>query len=444
MTMPSSFNVSGLLGGTAGQIDTTTLISQLMQAQAIPQTQLQTQLTTLQQKQAAYQQINTDVTALQTAAQALTDPSAWTATTATSSSSSVAASASSSALPGTTSFSVTRLAQAQVSTIATDSDGNVVSDPTSGINLTVGGTTTNIALTSGSAADVASAINAAKLGVRASVVATDTGNVLQLSSTLTGTANAFSTTGFETSEQDLVAAQNAQVTVGDPAAGGYTVSSSSNTFTGFIPGVTFSVAGLASNVTVTVANDESAASNKVQALVSAANVVMSDLSQTLGQGDMLEGDESLQGLSSSILASVSNGGPNGASLSTYGISISSSGTLAFDAAAFANSYSADPVGTQTAISGTFATALKTASTAAVAPTTGTLTQIIATNSSQESSLNTQITNWTTRLNLIQTALQTKYTAMQTALAKLQSTQTYLTSMFDSISGKSSSSSSSSN
>jgi len=58
MTMPSSFNVSGLLGGTAGQIDTTTLISELMQAQAIPQTQLQTQLTALQSKQSAYQQIN--------------------------------------------------------------------------------------------------------------------------------------------------------------------------------------------------------------------------------------------------------------------------------------------------------------------------------------------------------------------------------------------------
>src|ERR1700744_83327 len=99
MTMPSSFNVSGLLGGTAGQIDTTTLISQLMQAQAIPQTQLQTQLTTLQQHQAAYQQINTDVTALQTAAQALTDPSGWTATTATSSSTAVAASTTSSAVP---------------------------------------------------------------------------------------------------------------------------------------------------------------------------------------------------------------------------------------------------------------------------------------------------------------------------------------------------------
>ena len=124
-----------------------------------------------------------------------------------------------------------------------------MSDPTSGINVTVGSTTTNVALTSGSASDVASAINAANLGVRASVVATDSGNVLQLSSAQTGTANAFSVSGFEISEQNLVAAQNAQITVGDPSAGGYTVSSSSNTFTGFIPGVIFSVAGLASNVT---------------------------------------------------------------------------------------------------------------------------------------------------------------------------------------------------
>ena len=444
MTMPSSFNVSGLLGGTAGQIDTTTLISELMQAQAIPQTQLQTQLTTLESKQSAYQQINSDVTALQTAAQALTDPSGWKGTTATSSSTAVAASTTTGAAPGTTSFSVTALAQGQVSTVATDSSGNVVSDPTSGINVTVGATTTNVALTSGSAADVASAINAANLGVRASVVATDGGNVLQLSSAQTGTANAFTVTGFDTAAQNLVNAQNAQVTVGDPSAGGYTVSSSSNTFTGFIPGVIFSVAGLASNVTVTVANDEQAASNKVQTLVTAANTVMSDLSQTLGQGDMLEGDETLQGLSASILSAVSNGTSNGASLSTYGISIDSNGLLSFDSAAFANSYSADPAGTQTAVAGSFAAALNTASTAAVAPTTGSLTQIIASNANQESSLNTQITNWTTRLNLIQTSLQAKYTAMETALAKMQSTQTYLTSMFDSISGKSSSSSSSSN
>jgi flagellar hook-associated protein 2 len=440
--MPSSFNVSGLLGGTAGQIDTTTLISQLMQAQAIPQTELQTQLTALQSKQSAYQQINSDVTAMQTAAQTLTDASGWTATTATSSSSAVVASTTSAAVPGTTSFSVTQLAQAQISTVATDSSGNVVSDPSAGINVTVGTTTTNVALTSGSAADVAAAINSANLGVRASVVSTDSGNLLQLASTQTGTANAFTVSGFESAAQNLVNAKNAQVSVGDPSAGGYTVSSSSNTFTGFIPGVIFSVAGLASNVSVTVANDEQSASNNVQTLVTAANTVMSDLSQTLGQGDILEGDEALQSLSSSILSAVSDGGPNGASLSTYGISINSNGLLSFDPSAFSNAYTADPTGTQTAVSGSFAAALNTTSSTAVAPTTGTLTQIIASNSSQESSLNTEITNWTTRLNLIQTSLQAKYTAMETALAKLQSTQTYLTSMFNSISGNSSNSNSS--
>jgi flagellar hook-associated protein 2 len=441
MTMPSSFNVSGLLGGTAGSIDTTTLISQLMQAQAIPQTQLQTQLTALQQKQSAYQQINSDATALQTAAQALTDPSGWTATTAISSSSNVVASTTTGAVAGTTVFSVTRLAQAQVSTVATDNSGNVISDPTNGINVTVGTTTTNVALTSGSAGDVAAAINAANLGVRASVVATDSGNVLQLSSAQTGTANAFSVSGLDSPEQDLVSAQNAQITVGDPSAGGYTVSSSSNTFTNFIPGVIFSVAGLASNVSVTVASDENAVSAKMQSLVTAANTVMTDLSQTLGQGDVLEGDETLQSLSSSILSAVSNGGPNGISLSKYGISINSNGLLSFDSAAFSTAYTADPAGTKTAVSGSFATALKNASSIAVAPATGTLTQIIATNSSQESSLNTEITNWTTRLNLIQTSLQAKYGAMETALAKLQSTQTYLNSMFDSITKSQSSSSS---
>jgi flagellar hook-associated protein 2 len=443
MTMPSSFNVSGLLGGTAGQIDTTTLISELMQAAAVPQTQLQNQLTTLQSHQAAYQQINTDVTALQTAAQALTDPSGWSATTATSTSSSVAASTTASAQPGSTTFSVTKLAQAQTSTVATDSNGNVVSDPTAGITITVGNVSTNVALTSGSATDVASAINAAGLGVRASVVSTDTGNVLQLTSSQTGTASAFSVSGLESPEQDLVAAQNAQITVGDPSAGGYSVSSPSNTFSSFIPGVVFSVAALASNVTVTVASDEGSASNKVQALVDAANTVMSDISQTTGQGDMLEGDVNLQGLASSILSSISDGAAGGTSLNSYGLSIDSKGNLSFDAAAFATAYSADPAGTQTAVSGSFATALSTASSNAVAPVSGSLTQVIASETTEEAGLTTDIGNWTTRLSQIQTSLQAKYTAMETALGQLQSTQTYLTSMFNSISGNSSSSSSSS-
>ena len=73
MTTPSSFNVSGLLGGVAGSIDTTALISQLMQAQALPQTMLKNQLSAQQTALSAYQAVNTTVTAVQTAAHAFTE-----------------------------------------------------------------------------------------------------------------------------------------------------------------------------------------------------------------------------------------------------------------------------------------------------------------------------------------------------------------------------------
>ena len=79
-------------------------------------------------------------------------------------------------------------------------------------------------------------------------MSTDQGNVLQLVSSTSGSAAAFTASGFENAAQTLVTAQNAQITVGDPSNGGYSVSSPTNTFTGFIPGVTFSVSAVASNV----------------------------------------------------------------------------------------------------------------------------------------------------------------------------------------------------
>ena len=84
------------------------------------------------------------------------------------------------------------------------------------------------------------------------MINTDSGPLLQFTSTATGAAGAFSINGLDNAPQTLVAARDAQIAVGDPAAGGYTVSSSSNTFNNVIPGVTFSVGAVASGVTVTV------------------------------------------------------------------------------------------------------------------------------------------------------------------------------------------------
>lgn len=435
-----SISVSGLLGGTAGQIDVTSLISQLMQAQSVPQNQLKDQLTGVQKQLSAYQAINTGLTALQTAAEALTDPTTWTATAASSSSGSVVATSTGAAALGATTFDVTQLAAAQVATVTADASGNVVSNPTAGITITdAQGTAHPIALSSGSAADVATAINAAGVGVRAAVITTDQGTVLQLSGAKSGAANAFTATGFDTAPATLVTAQDAKVSVG--GAAGYTVSSPSNSFTGFIPGVTFSVRAVATGVTISVGSDEQSISDKVAALVTAANSALGTLGADSGQGAVLQGKFDVTSLLSSIMSAVSNGTASGASLKSYGIDIDSTGQMSFDAAAFEAAYAADPAGTQTAVSGSFATALDTASTNAVAATTGTITQSITALNTQSSNLNDEIDNWTTRLASTQSALEAKYTAMETALARLQSQQTYLTSMFDNLDPSKSSSNS---
>ena len=437
-----SITVSGLLGGTAGQIDTDSLIASLMKAEAIPQNQLKDQLTAQQKVLAAYQSINTAMTALQTAAQAVTDPANWNATAAASSNPAVVATGSATAAPGSTTFDVLRLAAAQVTTVAADADGAVIGSPGAGITITAAdGTARQISLTSGKAEDVAAAINAAGVGVRAAVVHTDGGLVLQLSSRSPGTANSFTATGFDAPASTVVTAQDAQIAVGDPAAGGYTITSSSNTFTDAIPGVTFSVGAVASGVTVTVTSDVGAITASVKAMVDAANAASGTLGSLSGQGGVLQARSDVRSISLDLGSAVSRGTASGGSLSAYGIDLDSHGVISFDADAFTAAYTADPDGTMTAISGSLATSLKQTADAAVAPVTGTVTQAIADGNSRSDALNKQIDDWTARLSDIQTRLQTKYAAMQTMLAKLQSQSTYLTSMLKNLSTNSDSSTS---
>jgi flagellar hook-associated protein 2 len=444
MTSTGSISLSGLLGGTAGQIDTTSLINSLMTAAALPQTQLQDQLSSVENVVSAYQSVNTKLSALQSAAQAVTDPTLWTSTTASSSTTSVVATSTGAAAIGSTTFSVTALASTQVSSVAVDSFGNVVSDPSAGFTITVGGVDHQLSsLASGQPADVAKAINAANFGVRASVVNTDQGQVLQLTSAKSGVANALTLSNdFTTTPQTVTAAQDAQVTVGNPNAGGYTVSSSSNTFTSLIPGVTFSVSALQSNVSITITNDSQSISDKIAALAKAANAAVTEVNNDSGQGAILQGRSDVRTIAIGIASAVSSGTAAGGSLKTYGIDMDSTGQLSFDADAFAAAYAADPAGTQAAVSGAFATHLDSAATAAVDPVSGSVTQELTSLNTQEKNLNSSIDDWTTRLGQIKDNLTTKYTAMETALAKLQSQQTYLTSMFASINKSSDSSSSS--
>lgn len=435
----TAFNISGLVSG----IDTTSLIDQLMTVAAQPQTALQTQATNDQSQLTAYQAVNAKLAAVQTAAQTLASSDTWNATTATSSNPSVVATGSTSAQPGSaTTFSVSKLATAQITTVATG--GADIADPASGIDVVdSGGTTHHLTLTSGTASGVAAAVNAAGLGVRAALINSDSGQILQLTSTTTGSAAAFTIYGLSQPTQNLATAQDAQISVGDPAAGGYTVSSATNTFANAIPGVTFTVSALASNVSVAVTSNESSISASAQALVTAVNAALAEINQDTGQGGVLSGDGTLEALQQRLLSVVAAGTGAGTSFATYGIGLTSTGALTFDPDAFAAGFSADPDAAKTAVSA-FATSMTGVATGATDPSTGSITQLINAENSSIKGLNDQIATWTTRLADQKTSLQAKYAAMEAALSKMKSESSYLTSIFNQSSSSSSSASSSSN
>ena len=107
-------SVDGLISG----LDTTTIISQLMAVERLPEQQLTNSKTASQTMVSTLQQLNTLMTSLQTAAKAfvpdtITKQSAWSTTTAASSNSGLAAAlAGTGALAGSSTFSVTRVAAA--------------------------------------------------------------------------------------------------------------------------------------------------------------------------------------------------------------------------------------------------------------------------------------------------------------------------------------------
>lgn len=428
-----SFNASQLLGGTAGKIDTDALIDALMAAKSVPQNQLKDRLAKQQTLNDNVQEMNRRMQGITAAATALTDLTFdGVPSKATSSLTSVVASSTGGAAAGSATFTVVQTATAQVSTVTA---AGAVADYTQGLDLTIGsGAPVHIDLASGSATDIASAINKANAGVRAAVVNTDAGEVLQFTATKTGTDNGFSISGFANAVNDITAAANAQVSVGT-GAGAYTISSSTNTFTNAMPGVTFTVspAAVSSDVTITVDDDVSALSGKMQALVDAINSAKGGIKTLTAKGGLFQGDSTMNGIGFDLANAISSGTADGKSLSEFGIDMDKDGVVSFDASKFSAAYQSDAAETLAAVgSGGFATAMRQVSEAASTPVIGTLAQATVSDQTKVDDLNTQIAKWDDRLAKEHDQLVLKYTAMQTALAKLQSTGDWLTNMFKSI------------
>jgi flagellar hook-associated protein 2 len=212
----------------------------------------------------------------------------------------------------------------------------------------------------GSLDSVVSAINGAAMGVTASEVQVSAGVYkLQLNSTTAGAtstinvgANVFSGIG---SMSTLTAAADAQLTVGS-GAGAYNVTSSSNTVSNLVPGVTISLltAGPQS-VTININQDASGLADKVQAMVDATNAALSemktdtDYDSTSKKAGLLIGDSTVTNLMQQIKRNFTDsvsGNPL-VSASSAGIKLSDDGTsFTFDKTAFLAAYASDPSSVQ--------------------------------------------------------------------------------------------------
>ncbi len=452
--------VDGLISG----LDTTSLINQLMQAEAVPQTLLKNKVTDSTTYITAMQALNTKVAALADSAAAAAKPAATDLHLATSSSTAVTATAGAGAVDGTLDFTVDRLAQSQVTVT-----GPLTQWPDQPPVLTfvaADGTTTQVTAASGSLADVAAAINKAGVGVSATRVAAgldpSTGQPvyrLQLSSTKTGAAAAF--TVYRGTSDDVAAgtatnllsdpgaaqvrqAQDAQLTLWSGSGAAQAVTSASNTFSDVLPGVTVTVtAASADPVTLTISRDDASITNVASSLVSSLNDIFSLIAQkqavttgtdsaggTTVTAGAFTGDSTVRDANQKLLDAAS--APiGGISPSTYGISITSDGKLTFDKDKFAAALAADPDKAKAAVQ-TISQRVADAASFASDKYDGTITTKIAGEQATVKNLNDQIATWDTRLADRRSTLEKTYANLEVQLQQLQSQSSWLTGQLASL------------
>jgi flagellar hook-associated protein 2 len=417
--------VDGLVSG----LNTTQLIQQLMQVEAQPQTAIKNKVSAEQKMISGYQSVNTKLSALQTAADTLTQDKTWQATKAASSSTSVTATASAGAPAGEYAFHVSQLAKAQIATTTAGPGGAMVSGNSLDLVMSDGIVSIDIPPASNTAEGVVAAVNAANAGVRAALVHTDSGDIVQFQAAKTGVVGGFSLIGLVNDADDAVPAQDAQVTFGS-GAGSYTVSSSSNTFTNVIPNTSFTVSK-EEDVNISVTADAGGLADKVQAMVDAANAALTEMAgqtaynSATKSGGPLSGNFAIRQIQQNVLSSVSNGSADYGSFAQFGVSLDAGGKLKFDRNAFTTAFQADPTKTQAAIGTGLSQSLDDLAKGATDKTTGTITLAVQGGNDMVKRYNTEIDNWDVRLADRQQMLERQFTSLETALGTMKNQSNWL-------------------
>lgn len=415
---------------TSGQgFDVSSTVSQIVANLQAVETPWNTQLSTLQTQDTTLTSIGNDLSTLSNALETLTDFEGVLAEKEGSSSDTSVlqlTSAASTAVAGSHTIVVSNLAQ----TSSYYSDAVSSTDTLSGsLTFSVGSgasQTINIdaADNDTTLSSLASTINSGNYGVTASVISDGSNQRLSIVSNTSGAVGNISLTGSVTDAGGTTinftqaqAGQDAQFTVD-----GISATSSSNTVSNVIPGVTFQLLSAPpdTDVQVEITNDNSDVESAVNSFVSAYNTVMGDLNtqegdDASGNPEPLFGSPTIATLQNELQQALDFTQSSGAvtSLTQLGVSMNNDGTLSLDTDtldSMLNSNYEDvvnffqPSGSFTSFGGNLTTILNNLGNSTP---DGVITLALSENSTQESTLNTNISNENTYISAQQEQLTTE-------------------------------------
>jgi flagellar hook-associated protein 2 len=447
-------------------IDVTSTVDAILELDAEPEENLQNQVTALNSQASALQTIETDLTNLQTAVQALNDPMGdfGDVTVNSSNNDVVSATAANGTATGSHTIYVNSLTTTSAAYSAPQKSATSAL-PTGTLTIQVGSNsagalTVPIDTNSGdpdTLSALASYINEQNAGVTASAITDSSGAVLSLVSQTSGSAGSLhitDTTGGGSGLGIQMAQSSPGHDLGTDASlsvDGVPVTSGSNTVTGVIPGVTLTLSGTSSDpVTLDIQPDLTQVSTGINNFVSAWNQLMNDINAQntysgTGTAPPLMGDPSLDLLQSQLLNDITTSlSGNGAAvnLQSIGIQLQENGTLSVASSsspdsmdlndALANDFSAVQNLFQSTSPAGVAQTLNNDLTNLTDPVNGPLNLDMSSISSQESSLNDQISEFQYQLQQTQAQLTTEYSTINTTLEQLPETLNAINQQLDAL------------
>lgn len=471
--------------GTGSGLDLNGLLTSLMQAEQAPLTALQTKEASYQAKFSAFGSLKGALSSLQSSASALVPGTGVTladkylSTNASVADTTIAsASATSSAVAGTYSLEVSSLAKNQ-RLVTTAYAGGSASTAIATGTLTLefgtlsGGTYTadsarqrTITIDSSNATlgGLRDAINAANAGVSATIINGTSGAQLVLTSTSTGLSNVMrlsGLTGFDYNPATATGSLSESAALGGQSAtnaaftlNGIAGTSSSNTVTGVLDGVTLTLAkqtAVNTPTTLTISKNTTAS---LTASLSAFVKAFNDVNATIGslgaydsttkKGSILQGDSTLRAVQSQLRNQVFGTALGGTSsiqrLSDIGVSFNKDGTLSLDSTKLGKATSADFDSVASLVSkvgSTFKSAIDgmIGTSGIVTYATDSTSRLIKDTQAREKAVSD-------RLTIIEKNYRAQFTALDTLIAGMKQTSSYLTQQLANLPGAASSSSSS--